>query len=171
MAVSKIGFGGGCHWCTEAVFDALKGVHHVEQGWIASEGEHAAFSEAVVVHFDVDKISQHTLIEIHLLTHASTSNHSMRGKYRSAIYAFDDSQLEQARESLSMLQANFDEELITRVLTFAEFRINTEEFLSYYRKNPEKAFCKRYIEPKLKKLMEEHGGRMKDQGSRIKDQS
>jgi peptide-methionine (S)-S-oxide reductase len=35
MNLIKIGFGGGCHWCTESVFQALKGVQKVEQGWFA----------------------------------------------------------------------------------------------------------------------------------------
>ena len=43
--ISKIGFGGGCHWCTEAVFQSLKGVAKVEQGWIASFDEYNSFSE------------------------------------------------------------------------------------------------------------------------------
>ncbi len=87
--LEKIGFGGGCHWCTEAVFQSLKGVEKVEQGWIASEGEASTLSEAVIVHFDTSQISLVLLIEIHLLTHESTSEHSMRKKYRSAIYYFD----------------------------------------------------------------------------------
>lgn len=86
--IQKIGFGGGCHWCTEAVFQNLKGVNHVAQGWIASDENNTAFSEAVVVEFNPPKINLKTLIEIHLATHKSTSNHSMRKKYRSAIYVF-----------------------------------------------------------------------------------
>ena len=52
----KIGFGGGCHWCTEAVFMALKGVAKVEQGFIAPEGGIDNLSEAVIVHYNAELI-------------------------------------------------------------------------------------------------------------------
>ena len=76
----KIGFGGGCHWCTEAVFQSLIGVETVEQGYIASEDDMTSFSEAIIVHFNQEEITLKALIEIHLFTHKSTSNHSMRSK-------------------------------------------------------------------------------------------
>ena len=88
----KIAFGGGCHWCTEAVFQSIKGVLKVEQGFVASTKKNSSFSEAVIVHFEDSKIALKTLIEIHLHTHKSTSNHSMRSKYRSAIYTFSEVQ-------------------------------------------------------------------------------
>ena len=50
--MKKIGFGGGCHWCTEAIFQALNGVESVEQGWISSLNPYDTFSEAVIVHFN-----------------------------------------------------------------------------------------------------------------------
>ena len=87
---AKIAFGGGCHWCTEAVFQQLKGVIRVEQGFVASVNEYQSFSEAVIVHFNPSIIPLKILVEIHLYTHKSTSNHSMRSKYRSAIYYFTD---------------------------------------------------------------------------------
>ena len=86
MNTQKIALGGGCHWCTEAVFQSLIGVERVEQGYVASTGNNNSFSEAVIVHFNTERISLKTLIEIHLHTHKSTSNHSLRERYRSAVY-------------------------------------------------------------------------------------
>ena len=82
----KIGFGGGCHWCTEAVFQFLKGVTKVDQGWISSKEPNAYFSEAILLEYNPQLISLETLVSIHLHTHSSTANHSMRVKYRSAVY-------------------------------------------------------------------------------------
>jgi peptide-methionine (S)-S-oxide reductase len=84
--LKRIAFGGGCHWCTEAVFQQVVGVLKVEQGYVASKAKQSDYSEGVIIHYDRDKISLKSLIEIHLHTHQSTSNHSMRNKYRSAIY-------------------------------------------------------------------------------------
>ncbi|MBO6639652.1 MAG: peptide-methionine (S)-S-oxide reductase [Roseitalea sp.] len=81
----RIGFGGGCHWCTEAVFQALRGVTRVEQGFVRSEPPFDAWSEAVIVTFDPASIDLATLTEVHLRTHASTAAHAMRGEYRSAV--------------------------------------------------------------------------------------
>ncbi|RKN29908.1 peptide methionine sulfoxide reductase, partial [Aquimarina sp. AD1] len=92
MGNLKIGLGGGCHWCTEAVFQSLKGITSVEQGYIKSTGNNNSFSEAVIIVFSPEIISLKDLIEIHLLTHKSTSNHSFREKYRSAIYYFKNEQ-------------------------------------------------------------------------------
>ena len=150
----KIGFGGGCHWCTEAVFMSLNGVDKVEQGWIASTGGHHAFSEAVIVHYNPDKIPLSVLTEIHLRTHKSTSNHSMRFKYRSAIYIFSEKQQAAAEAIIMDLQSEFDNALITDVfIPFVNFRSSAIEFQNYYYNNPEKPFCKSYIHPKLKLLL------------------
>ena len=153
--LDKIGFGGGCHWCTEAVFQSLKGVIRVEQGWIASEGAASTFSEAVIVHFDSSQISLSVLVEIHLHTHKSTSDHSMRKKYRSAIYYFDLDQQEAVNQLLKGFQSKFDHSLITQVLRYLKFKPSGEEIENYYYKNPEKPFCTSFIDPKLKLLMEQ----------------
>lgn len=147
--ITKIGFGGGCHWCTEAVFQSLKGVTDVEQGWIASEGENFAFSEAVTLKYDRSTIPLEVLLEIHLYTHKSTSEHSMREKYRSAVYVFTAEQEADVRAKLNVLQDKFENKLITQVLRFSEFKPSREQIKNYYYKNPQKPFCETFINPKL----------------------
>lgn len=145
--------GGGCHWCTEAIFLSLKGVHEVLQGWIASADDHSGFSEAVIVVFEPTIISLKTLIAVHLATHSCTSNHAMRSKYRSAIYTFDEDQATAAMFAITSLQADYSSPVITRVMPFETFRLNTDSFLNYYYTNVNKPFCENVINPKLKALM------------------
>lgn len=156
--ISKIGFGGSCHWCTEAIFQSLKGVEHVEQGWIASQKEKSNFSEAVIVHFNPKVISLETLIAVHLHTHSSTSLHSMRSKYRSAIYVFSPEQIVLSQDSVKVLQSEFDSPIITTVEQFYDFKLNQETYLDYYYKNPEKPFCKNIVTPKLRLLLQRFSG-------------
>jgi peptide-methionine (S)-S-oxide reductase len=151
---SKIGFGGGCHWCTEAVFQSLLGVTKVEQGYVSSVDINIAFSEAVLVHFDSEIISLRTLIEVHLLTHKSTSDHSMRSKYRSAVYTFSEKQKKEASLAIDQIREEQDKLFITEVLAFSEFKPSREQITNYYYKNPEKPFCKSFIDPKLKLLLD-----------------
>lgn len=150
---TKIALGGGCHWCTEAVFQSLTGVSKVEQGFVASTEENSSFSEAVIVHFKPEDIQLQTLIEIHLLTHKSTSAHSMRAKYRSAIYYFSCEQKTCAETILQNFQPEFNNKLITKVYPFSEFKASREAIQNYYQKNPKKPFCERFINPKLTVLL------------------
>lgn len=152
--ISKIALGGGCHWCTEAVFQSLLGVEKVEQGYVSSVDENASFSEAVIVHFKSEIISLETLVEIHLYTHKSTSNHSMRTKYRSAIYTFSEAQNQQSKAIINNFQKEFDNKLITKVYPFHSFKASRDDIQNYYIKNPEKPFCKTFINPKLKLVLE-----------------
>ena len=155
--MQKIGFGGSCHWCTEAIYRSLKGVSAVEQGWISSDGENTAASEAVIVNFDVSQIDLKTLIAIHLHTHSCTSAHDLRGKYRSAIYTFDNNQEREAEAVLMEMQKEFAKPIITKVLAFGEFKLNSENYLDYYYKDPTKPFCQNIVSPKLKILIEKFG--------------
>ena len=153
--MQKIAFGGGCHWCTEAIFQSLKGISKVEQGWVSSIlSEATTPSEAVIVYFDTSFISLDILTEIHLFTHNATSNHNFRKKYRSAVYTFSDSQQKEAQQILEEKQKLFKKLLVTKVYPFGAFRLNDEQYLNYYKSNPQKPFCKVRIEPKLKLLIE-----------------
>ena len=151
--MDRIGFGGSCHWCTEAIFLSLKGVAKVDQGWIASDGDHNSLSEAVIVFFDEDLISLTTLIAIHLCTHSSTSNHGMRNKYRSAIYTINENQNKMANDELIALQQDYSKKIITKILPLKEFKSNEEQYLDYYFKDANKPFCKNIVDPKLRLLL------------------
>jgi peptide-methionine (S)-S-oxide reductase len=152
--IKKIGLGGGCHWCTEAVFASLKGIISVQQGWIASTGENNAYSEAVISEYDTEFITLQTLIAVHIYTHSATSQHRMRSKYRSAVYYFDDGDVAEIKDALTGLQHEFDKPLITQVLPFWGFMENIEEQLNYYYTDVDRPFCETYINPKLKMLLE-----------------
>ena len=153
--MQKIAFGGGCHWCTEAIFQSLLGVSKVEQGWVSSTQPDATTpSEAVIVHFDTSLISLDILTEIHLFTHNATSNHNFRQKYRSAVYTFSKPQQIEAQRILEEKQKLFEKPLVTKAYPFGEFRLNEEQYLDYYKSNPEKPFCRVRIEPKLQILLE-----------------
>lgn len=161
MYVKNIGFGGSCHWCTEAIFQSLQGVEKVAQGWIASQPPHDQLSEAVLVTYDTKIISLETLIEVHLLTHSCTSSHSMRDKYRSAVYYLDTIQQNQTKKAIVELQHQFDQPIITIAIPLKSFQLNTEPYLNYYARNPEKPFCETYISPKLELLRKKYGKLLK----------
>lgn len=148
----KIAFGGGCHWCTEAIFLSLKGVQKVEQGFMAATEPDSSFSEAVIVFYKEDHISLKELIAVHLHTHKSTKDHSLRTKYRSAVYIFDANEINKVKSILLSLQNDFVDPLITQVLLHTDFKSSEEQFHNYYYSNPEKPFCERYINPKLNKI-------------------
>ncbi|WP_411826543.1 peptide-methionine (S)-S-oxide reductase [Luteolibacter sp. AS25] len=151
--IETIAFGGGCHWCTEAVFQQLRGVREVEQGWVGSEGEASGLSEGVIVHFHTQEISLKDLLLVHLHTHSSGAEHSMRGKYRSAVYVFDNAQKKACELLLKELKRDFPRKIVTRILPYHRFEPSPERIRNYYAKDPDKPFCRTYIDPKFKKLL------------------
>jgi peptide-methionine (S)-S-oxide reductase len=159
----KIVFGGGCHRCTEAVFQALRGVSDVAQGFVRSTPPDDAWSEAVIVTFDPSLIDGTTLIEIHLRTHANTSPHKFRGNYRSAVYVFDDKQRIRAERDLQEIQAGLEEMLVTQVLSYEGFKPSDARFQNYYATDPERPFCRTYIDPKLQLLRKQFLGHVSNQ--------
>ena len=144
------------------MFQTIKGVQKVEQGFIASAVPYDSFSEGVIVHYDPIAITLEQLLEIHLHTHKSTSNHSFRTKYRSAMYWYDKKQESAFAKALLSLQPHFPEPIITKALPLVTFKLNDESFLDYFKRNPEAPFCTRYIHPKLEKLQKKYTTLIKD---------
>ncbi len=154
---SKIGLSGGCHWCTEAVFQSLKGVSSVAQGYISSAEEVGSFSEGIIVVFSSEIITLETLIEIHLRTHQSASDHALRSRYRSGIYTFSEEQKEEAILLSKKFQLSFNKTLVTKIYDFGIFKHSRQSLKNYYYSNPNRPFCERYIDPKLNMLREKFG--------------
>lgn len=152
-SIQRIALGGGCHWCTEAVFQALKGVEKVEQGYVASRPPHEDYSEAVLLDYRPELLPMELLLRIHVLTHSSTSRHSRRDVYRSAVYTFNEKQRKAALQALENIQKDMEQNLVTEVLPFADFEASRWAIRDYYFSNPEKPFCTKHIDPKLRLLL------------------
>lgn len=155
-----VGFGGGCHWCTEAVFASLQGVTSVKQGWIRSFDEADNFSEAVLLTFDPSTIELQELIDIHLMTHSSTSQHKFRQKYRSAVYVLDQPMLEKAQSIIQHIGQRDNKTFVTQALYFKEFKPSPNKYLNYYYANSDRPFCQTYIKPKLQTLKEKYAQKL-----------
>ena len=147
--MARVGFGGGCHWCTEGVFQALRGVSQVDQGFVQSDAPADTWAEGVIVTFDLSAIQLATLSEVHLRTHSATRARSPRSNYRSAIYIFEDSQRQEAELAIARFAGESGKAVHTLVLPFREFRASDERYQNYYRSDPGRPFCRRYIDPKL----------------------
>lgn len=160
--MKTVGFGGGCHWCTEAVFQSLTGVDDVRQGFIRSDPPNDTFSEAVEVDFDPGAISLNALVRVHLATHASTAAHKMRGKYRSAIYVHDDETRSSVEHTLLQTGEETGMSWVTAVLAHKGFKLSDARFHNYRASDPERPFCRTYIDPKLAKLRREFAPLLKD---------
>lgn len=145
----EIGLGGGCHWCTEAVFGAVPGVTQVSQGFIASDPPDGSLSEAVRLRFEPEVVTLDDLLLVHLKTHASLSDHSMRGKYRSAVYVTRAEQAAAARSALLRLEDAIGGRPVTRVLRLQRFEASPERYRRYYETRPDAPFCRTHIVPKL----------------------
>ncbi|GIC75554.1 peptide-methionine (S)-S-oxide reductase [Moritella sp. F3] len=156
----KIGLSGTCYWCTEAIFLSLRGVTKVEQGWLSSFADDDWFTEGIIVTYMPDVISLKNLIAIHLHTHSSTKTHSMRDKYRSAVYAMEPYQLTEIKHNLAVLQDEFEQPLITRAYKFNQFKPSDESMQNYYYNDPQRPFCENIISPKLTKLLDSHASLM-----------
>jgi peptide-methionine (S)-S-oxide reductase len=95
------------------------------------------------------RISLEDLVAVHLATHASTSMHKMRGKYRSAIYVHEPATAIAVRAAIERLGHETGSAFVTEVLPFRAFRESDPRFRDYYLRNRAGPFCESYIEPKL----------------------
>jgi len=159
---------GGCFWCTEAVFQRLKGVAAVISGFTGGTIKNPAYrevttgrtghAEAIEIHFDPKVIAYATLLEVFFATHDPTTLNRQgadRGThYRSAIFYHSETQKEMAEQHIAALSAAavFDAPIVTEITEATPFYVAASEHHNYYNLNSDQGYCQFVINPKLAKL-------------------
>ena len=164
--MEKATFGGGCFWCTEAIFQKLKGVDKVESGYAGGTKENPSYNqvcagvtghaEVIQITFDPDVISYDYLLKIHLSTHDPTTLNYQGAdhgtQYRSIILTHDATQTKTAEQVISEMTSYFDNEIVTEVKPFDVFYKAEDYHQNYYNNNPGQGYCVAVIGPKLEKF-------------------
>ncbi|HEV8149130.1 MAG TPA: peptide-methionine (S)-S-oxide reductase MsrA [Gemmatimonadales bacterium] len=161
-------FAGGCFWCMEAVFQPLRGVEKVVSGYIGGRVPNPSYeavcsgltghAEAIQIGFDPAVISYPDLLELFFAFHDPTTLNRQGpdegSQYRSAIFYHSEEQKRQAEALLGELEAaqTFPAPLVTELTAATQFYPAETYHQDYYRQNPEKAYCRAMITPKLAKL-------------------
>lgn len=165
----KATFGGGCFWCTEAVFKEVKGVLSVESGYSGGTVPNPSYqavcsgmtghAEVVQITFDPEVVSYADLVRLHLSSHDPTTLNRQGAdigtQYRSVIFAHDAEQERIAKQVIADMRTLFDSPIVTEVQPFTAFFKADDYHQDYYEKNPDARYCQVVIEPKLRKLREQ----------------
>jgi len=167
--------GGGCFWCTEAVFQEVKGVINVVSGYTGGNAPGrptyrevcsglSGHAEVVKVTFDADIISYQDILLIFMTTHDPTTLNRQgadRGtQYRSVIYYLNEEQEAIANAILEKLQPYFSNKIVTEISPLDVFYDAEKEHQDFYRNNKEYGYCTYVIEPKLSKLRKMHAEKL-----------
>ena len=158
--------GGGCFWCTEAVFEKINGVTEVVSGYAGGKSENPTYkeictgksghAEVIRIIFDPTKISFAKILDIFGLCHDPTTLNRQGAdvgtQYRSTIMYLSDEQKKIAEDWKRKLSNKFADPVVTEIVKAPIFYQAEEYHQDYYRKNPNQGYCSYVIRPKLKKL-------------------
>jgi peptide-methionine (S)-S-oxide reductase len=168
--------GGGCFWCTEAVFQEVRGVEKVISGYAGGNvpgrptyreicSGLTGAAEVVQITFDTTLLSYEALLIIFMTTHDPTTLNRQgadRGtQYRSVIFHHNAEQQKIAKEVLAQLQPYFEDPIVTEMSEAPIFYDATQEHQDFYKNNNGKGYCTFVIEPKLAKLRKLHADLLK----------
>ncbi|MDP2207647.1 MAG: peptide-methionine (S)-S-oxide reductase MsrA [Bacteroidota bacterium] len=162
----KATLGGGCFWCTEAVFQTLPGVVSVISGYSGGSKVNPTYeeictgktghAEVVEITFDPAKISYEKLLDVFWKAHDPTTLNRQGAdvgtQYRSGIFYHNQKQKISAEKSKLEAQRQFDDTIVTEIKPLVHFYPAEEYHQNYFEKNPDAAYCKFVIRPKLEKL-------------------
>lgn len=158
-------FGGGCFWCTEAVFLQLQGVQKVVSGYAGGQNPNPTYeqvcggdtnhAEVILIDFDENQITYSQLLEVFFATHDPTTlnrqGNDVGTQYRSVIYYFNDEQKETAQLTIDSLKAE-GLNIVTEISPAPTFYPAEEYHQNFFAKNPNQGYCNFAIPPKLNKL-------------------
>lgn len=161
-------FAGGCFWCTEAIFQSLKGVASVLPGYTGGQvvnptyemvcGGNTGHAEATKIEFDPAVIGYEVLLEVFFATHDPTTlnrqGHDVGTQYRSAIFYTSDDQKQKAEECIKTHQSEFNNSIVTQLEPLNEFYVAENYHQNYFNNNKNAPYCQAVINPKLKKFRE-----------------
>lgn len=163
-------FGGGCFWCTEAVFKMLRGVHKVLSGYSGGAKEDATYqkvstgttghAEVTYVEYDPNEISYRDLLTVFFASHDPTTvnrqGNDVGPQYRSVIFYTTKEQKKEAEKFIAELDA------VTELEPFKEFYEAENYHKDYYESHKEAPYCQIIINPKLEKIEKQFTNLLKE---------
>lgn len=161
-------FGGGCFWCTEAIFDELQGVVSVMPGYAGGNSKNPTYeqvctgrtghAEVIRIEFDPSQIAFNDLLTVFFATHDPTTLNRQGGdvgpQYRSVVFYADEEQKRQAESFIKQLNdsKSYDQPIVTTLEPLTEFYAAEDYHQKFYARNPYQPYCQLTIPPKLAKL-------------------
>ena len=173
-------FAGGCFWCTEAVFDELRGVRSVVSGYAGGTTKNPTYeqvcsgttghAEAIKIEFDPGQISFRDLMTVFFATHDPTTlnrqGNDAGTQYRSAILYANEEQKQQADAFIKELDAakGFKNPIVTTLEPLGEFYPAEDYHQKFFANNPYQPYCQYTMPPKLNKLHKQFSQLLKSHG-------
>ena len=168
-------FGGGCFWCTEAVFQEVKGVKKVVSGYSGGQVPgHPTYreicsgltghAEVIQVTFDAQVVSYKDLLLVFMTTHDPTTLNRQGAdkgtQYRSVIYYHNNQQEQEAKQVIKQVVPYYENTIVTELAALDVFYEAEKEHQNYYRTHPQQGYCSYVITPKLEKLRALHANKL-----------
>jgi peptide-methionine (S)-S-oxide reductase len=168
-------FGGGCFWCTEAIFQNLKGVESVLPGYSGGTVPNPTYeqvcngstghAEATKIDFNPEIIKFEVLLEVFFATHDPTTKNRQGGdvgeQYRSVIFYTTPEQKQTAEIYIKEAQKEFVSPIVTLLQPLDKFYEAENYHQNYFAENPDKAYCRVVINPKLEKFKKKFANLLK----------
>ena len=164
MATTTLG--GGCFWCTEAVYQELRGVTQVVSGYAGGFVLNPSYAqicsgttghaEVVQLTYDPEQISFRKILEVFFTIHDPTTlnrqGNDIGTQYRSVIYYHDEMQRETARHVIAEMASVWDAPLVTELSPLPMFYRAEDYHQNYYRQHPDQGYCAFIVAPKVAKF-------------------